>query len=49
MRRRTRSFARVTADPPLCLSLLLVFGAAPAVAVGAPMALHALLGRLLRG
>ncbi len=36
------------ADPPLWLSLLLVFGAAPAVAVGAHMVLHALLGRLLR-
>lgn len=38
----------IVADPPLWLSLLLVFGAAPAVAVGAHMALHALLRRLLR-
>jgi len=36
-------------DPPLWLSLLIVFVAAPAVAVGAHVALHAVLGRLLRG
>jgi small-conductance mechanosensitive channel len=36
-------------DPPLWLSLLVAFVAAPAVAVGAHAALHAVLGRLLRG
>ena len=39
----------MTDDPPLWLSLALVFVAAPAVAVAAHAALHALLGRVLGG